>query len=216
MRGTTKTAGSNLEVHLKAQKRKQEEAEFYRSLAALASVCRFSLTTETVELYDRILSRMGYPVATLAIQKVFATRKATDPFPSVAELISLADHRPTDQSQAVEIADKIWLGIANYGYMGEKRAREALGPIASRVIAQIGWQSLCEATLSQATSVKAQIRESARAVLEAERRSYVESLLKGDERGRIGHQAGDHGLPEPEATGVLPRHPNRQDSGANQ
>lgn len=195
MKGSNRIAGSNVAEHLSRQKAQEEEADFYKSLAALASVCRFVLTPEVVELYDRILSKVGYRPAVLAIQKVFATRKATDSFPSVSDLLTLADSRPTDQAAAVEIADRIWQAIAIFGYPDENGAKEKLGPIAAKVIEQVGWQELCSTTVSQATSVKAQLRESAKAILERERNQAIQKLLSGPDQPAIEQKAAPGALP---------------------
>ncbi len=154
-------------------------------MVALANVCAFNLADETLEMYDLILAGLGYQKATLAISKIIATRESKAPFPSASEIIAVSQDRISPAGMAVEIADKVWNAVERFGWNNRLRAEEWVGPIGKAVIDRVSWGALCEAPSSQATSVKAQLRNTAQSVLERVRQESAQSLLSHTEQASI-------------------------------
>lgn len=171
-----------------AEKRKYDKIErdlFDKAIAALATVCRFQLTPQVAGIYDGVMKQFGYPEATRALQKVFLTRRSNDPFPSVAELISLVDSKISDQSAAQEASDRVWRAISMFGWNNEKPAKMWLGDLGAKVVERMGWDYLTQAESSQGPVIRAQIRETAKSILESERFQSVNKLLGGENAAQI-------------------------------
>lgn len=158
--------------------RMQDEILFNRALHALANVCEFQLIDETIEIYDKVLSPIGYGLAAKAISKLMATRKTNDRFPSAADILSCAHDRLSDSAASTEMAETIWRAVAIFGKYQIPAARRYLGELAWKTAGDSeGWLTLCEQNSTAATSIKAQLRDRAKGVLESARNQDVNTLL---------------------------------------
>lgn len=194
---------------------KVERELFDKAMAALATVCKFALTPSVASLYVKVLGQFGFPTATRALQRVFLTRRANDPFPSISDLMSMVDSKMSDQSSAQECADKVWLAVARFGWCNGAPARIWVGDLGAKVIERVGWEYLTQAETSQGPAIRAQLRDAARAILESERFESVNKLLgEMDERSQL--EGPNSRLPEPPTGGVLPDYPGRPNTGTEE
>ena len=106
-------------------------------------------------------------------QKVFALfptiSASCDRFPSIKQILDLLDPKPDKDAEARGIADRIYGAMSRWGSLRSKQdaIREHIGPVGWRVVQDSGgWLALCEiCTLDNAATLKAQWRESAKALL---------------------------------------------------
>lgn len=95
--------------------------------------------------------------------------KHCDRFPSIKQLLDLMDPKPDADAEARNIADRIYGAMSRWGSLRSKQdaIREHIGPVGWRVVQECGgWLALCEiCTLDNAATLKAQWRESAKALL---------------------------------------------------
>lgn len=112
-------------------------------------------------------------------------------FPSIAEILSIVQPKPDHDAEARLIADRIWAGIERFGSVRsrEEELKKYIGPIGWKAVeAQGGWRVICEiATYDNASSLRAQWRESAKALLQtAERQARSDRLgLGSQDRGAL-------------------------------
>ncbi len=110
-------------------------------------------------------------------------------FPSIAEILEFVDPKADPDSEGRLIADRIWGAIERFGSMRGKQdaIKAAIGDVGWKVVENMGgWRVVCEiADYNNVASLKAQWRESAKAILEIaevdERRSAL-GLAPSQER----------------------------------
>ena len=95
----------------------------------------------TAELWHKMLSDLPYEVAEKALVKVLSSAKF---FPTVAEIREAAvlltrPMMPTHSEAWGLVRQAIW----DYSAYREKDALEALPPVVSRVVKDIGWREIC-------------------------------------------------------------------------
>lgn len=133
------------------------EVKWFKALTSLATLCKFELSDDILELYDTALSHFGYETLEKITKEFIFNRNNNDAFPSIKqfrEALMSEDH--------YEIAGKILDAIRSKGrtlamrdsngkFHGHDNFNSLLiaefGSIGAQVIKQIGgWQSLCEST----------------------------------------------------------------------
>lgn len=144
-----------------------EKRDFLKRLAALAGQCQVTLDETMILLYDRTAARIGYDVACKAVEKAFVTRRARDPFPSVADLVALVRPGLKDEDQAVEAANRIIQAISNHGWNNVKDAQAFIGEVGWYVVVRNGgWVAICERVKASDVGMhRAQFREAALAAI---------------------------------------------------
>jgi hypothetical protein len=104
-----------------------------------------------------------------------------DRFPSIKQLQDAIQPKPDHDAEARVIVDKIWTAIERFGSARNKdeKIREAIGDLGMRVVKQLGgWLSVCNcANYDDASTIKAQWRESAKAMLHIEQVDERRSAL---------------------------------------
>lgn len=93
-------------------------------------------------------------------------------FPSIKELLELAGKLPRDDDAvAREVAERIWSAIERFGDSRHKEVEQTIGEVAWEVVRLGGgWRSLCLiADYDNATTLKAQWRESAKGLIAKKR-----------------------------------------------
>lgn len=106
-------------------------------------------------------------------QKLFALfpqlSATCERFPSIKQILDLLDPKPDADAEARGIADRIYGAMSRWGSLRSKQdaIRDHIGPVGWRVVQECGgWLALCEiCTLDNAATLKAQWRESAKALL---------------------------------------------------
>ncbi len=159
----------------KFAKNKESEIIFHQALNALAAMCQFTLTEDIISIYDRALAVYGYQTAVKALQKEILTRKSKDPFPSVSDLLRGVESG--SEGEAIEVASKVWDAVSRFGWTGRKPAVEWVGPVGSEVIDRVGWPWLCEQDSSAGNTIRAQLRDIAKAIIERKKSDTVDKLL---------------------------------------
>jgi len=162
----------------------KDKANFLKSLSVLATACKYQLTEEVIQVYDRALSTIGYGNAERAIVKAFMIRRSNDPMPSVFDLVRFASGKTSDEAMASELSDKIWDAVARFGAYSENQAKEFVGTIGAKVINRVGWSFLCQAQLSDAPVIRAQLRGTAKSLLESDRFEVVNKILEIEANGQ--------------------------------
>jgi len=93
-------------------------------------------------------------------------------FPAIKELLDAIDPKPDHDAEARAVVDKIWTAIERFGSARGKddKIREAVGDLGMRLVKQLGgWLSVCNcASYDDASTIKAQWRESAKAMMHIE------------------------------------------------
>lgn len=143
------------------------DADFIKRMAVLAQLCRFDLSAQVLEAYDRLLSVHGYEKLCQALDHFLRTRSARDPFPSVADVDAIVYGKSNETDLAALASASIYSAVAAFGWPNAEAARGRLGDdVWSVVKAAGGWAQVCEdANETDPGVFKAQLREIARAVI---------------------------------------------------
>lgn len=153
-----------------------EKQEFRTYLVALAGmVPGFMLKPEMIALYDEAAQKCGYQKANIALKQIIATRNSRDPFPAIADLISLVEFNGLD---AEEIAMKISGAVAKFGNYRAADARIYLGEVAWEII-QIegGWENVCQMlTYENMPTLQAQWRRVAQILVQRKKASRMTEI----------------------------------------
>lgn len=143
------------------------DAEFVKRMAVLAQLCRFELTGQVLEAYDRLLSVHGYSKLCKALDQILATRSGRDPFPSIADVDAAVYGKNSENDTCALVAASVYAAVADFGWPNAERARAHLGEdVWSVVKAAGGWSQVCrDANEVDVGIFRAQLREIARAVM---------------------------------------------------
>ena len=152
--------------------------DFSKRLLVHAQLARFELTPEVLDAYDRILGPRGYGRICAALDSMLSTRSPRDGFPSVKEILAVADPEADQSSLAVVAANRIWGAVAAHGWPNAQAARGSLGETIWAVVeAAGGGATVCsDANEMDPGTFKAQMRElaKARVVVETATRPAIE------------------------------------------
>jgi len=135
------------------------DAKWFNALQILATLSKFELTDDLLELYDQALGSYGYDALEKVTREMIYNRNTNDYFPSIKQF-----REALGEDNFYQIAGKILETIRtdgrtlsmrdSYGnFQGHDNfnalLNEKFGPIGVQVIKQMGgWQSLCESTKS--------------------------------------------------------------------
>jgi hypothetical protein len=117
-----------------------DKTVFLSRLSALAKLSEAVLSKEIVELYDKILSTVGYPNATRAVEHIIINRSARDKFPSIADIRRIATGEGDETDTANAVAGRIFEAIKAMDScrLLTQNVETFLGDIAWRVVVQSG------------------------------------------------------------------------------
>lgn len=115
-----------------------------------------NMITARTDLVSFISARTEY------VNKHMVSRPANEPFSkTVTKIIDIASPSTDDDSEAREIAARVWESTSRFGYPNPHEASEYIGEIGWEVVQNYGgWQSLCESLKErERTSFTAQVRD---------------------------------------------------------
>jgi len=94
--------------------------------------------------------------------------KTLESFPTIAKMNELLGKKEiSNEAKAKDSSDRIIGAIEKYGYNNWPRAKDYIGDIGWQVVENNGgWENMCEVTYDQIPIVKAQLRDSCKALLE--------------------------------------------------
>lgn len=175
------------------------DAKWFNALQILATLSKFELSDEILELYDEALKSFGYSALEKATREMIYNRNTNDAFPSIKQF-----REALGEDNYYQIAGKILETIRSKGrtlamrdsngkFSGHDNFNSLLlaefGCIGAQVIKQIGgWQSLCEST-------KAKDVIFLQKTLSDMARKTNENLHSGSETGLV-HEISHHSTPK--------------------
>lgn len=149
---------------------KMKEKDFHKMLNFLAKQANYELDTDTIEFYDKCLSRYGYPRVCDALCEILMKRRANDRFPSVSDIAECIEPRISDKAIATDLVSllmvamsrkgRYWADNIGGGHAFKKIFIDEYGKMAWEVVQKYGgWKKMCfESDHTDAGIFKAQMR----------------------------------------------------------
>lgn len=136
--------------------------EIFNQVKGLAAAIGEDITKERIQIYTERLGKEDPDRVFAALAKCLDECKF---FPKLAEIL-IRINPPIDISgEADEMAGEIIGCIPRFGHWRWDEAREHLGIVAWEVVQRIGgWKQLCEITLDQVPTTRAQLRRIAESI----------------------------------------------------
>jgi hypothetical protein len=127
--------------------------------AYLSAAVGKPMSAEQTEVYYDLLGDLPLPALQLATrQALLESRYPTIPTPGALRQIALALLRPAP-FQAMEAWELVLRAVNRFGLSGMARALATLPEPARGAARALGWGSLCDLTLEQMPTVRAQFRD---------------------------------------------------------
>lgn len=106
-------------------------------------------STQTSDVYERMLGDLDYPTANAAIERLLAT---SDRIPSIAAIrTACMDLKHGDQKAGGEAWGECLKAISRWGiYRNPGEDFQFQDPVVAKVVAALGWQNLCNSENSAA------------------------------------------------------------------
>lgn len=147
------------------------KSEIAKRLYALAKMCSFEFTEYLLELYLQQFEDLDGQLVCKAIENLIVNRKATDKFPSIADIRGLVVPVAQPKQEAVMAANLIIQAVGKFGYMNYEEAKDFVGSLGWRVVEMHGgWSALCSMLNHENTTFyKAQFKELAETLLAKEK-----------------------------------------------
>ena len=148
---------------------KEVKQAIFRELVVLAAYYGKTESTERLQLYTEDL--MEYNPSDV-LKAIKAVRKKSEFFPSMAKIIEeiQSPNGPTEE-MAVMIANEIVECFSMFGQQNSGEARSFLGPDKWGIVERAGgWTNICMTPYSELGTLRAQIREVAKAYLNRSKR----------------------------------------------
>lgn len=153
------------------------KADFLKALAIVAKRCTYDLDEYEAKLYVQQLESIGWDKAVGALERIYMGLKggARALMPSINDVLQAAGQAtPADDTLvATDIATRIVSSVARFTSAKPDRAREHIGEVGWAVMVQYfgSWRAFCDVlTYDNQTTMIAQLRETARAMIEKQRR----------------------------------------------
>lgn len=108
--------------------------------------------------WDLLSDLPATALASAARRAVLEQKYPTLPMPGVLREHALALMLPP-ALQAMEAWELVLRAVNRYGYANEQRALATLPTLAAHTAQAMGWQSLCDASVEQLPTVRAQFRD---------------------------------------------------------
>ena len=174
----------------------RDEKQFHSLLNILAEQCNYQLSVPTIAMYDQALSKFGYAKANTALEVIFNTRRGGDRFPSVADILEKMGVIVSDRALAVDCANTIITAFRAWRmdyYDREDFQQQYIGKVGLlqwTVLERMGGYRHGYKEWSDAADMgvfRAQLRESALAVIELTRAGHIDhdGLLEATQRKQI-------------------------------
>lgn len=151
------------------------QQEFYTKLIGLAGmVPHFTLTKETIGLYDQHLEPLGYERVCSALDRLILERDSRDPFPSIKDIRMVIDPELDPDQEAVVIASRISGAVARVGPYQVELAKQMVGDVGWKIVqCEGGWENVCQTlTYENQSTLKAQWRNLAKTFLSRSHENY--------------------------------------------
>lgn len=165
-----------------------DEQGFHTRLVGLASMIpNFILTPELIELYDRMLSPLGYRRVNEALDQIIMERSSRDPFPSISEIKGIVEPTTDEKYKPTLMAGRIIQAVGRYGVPNLKLAKDSLYPEEWEVIRMWGgWERVCQdMPAGGGTFIRSQLEKLSAAVLDREK-VMGPAIAAPEERKQIG------------------------------
>ena len=144
------------------------EHEFHALLNLFASNARVQLSQTMLRIYDKAVYPFGYKEACESLEKLMLEVK-TWQMPTPHQLIEKIKNKPSNISEANEVASRIIEAISRHGYSNIKDAKNYIGDLGWLVVNRFGgWLYLCSemgSSINVATT-RAQMRDAALSILD--------------------------------------------------
>lgn len=149
------------------------ESEFAPIMAYLSSAVGKPVAQNQAEVYWDLLGDLPSEVlATAARQVLLESAYPTLPTVGTLRQRCLALMQPPGL-QAMEAWELVMRAVNRYGFAGETRALATLPDVAARAARALGWQSLCDATVEQIPTVRAQFRDAYNSLAQRQEREAL-------------------------------------------
>ena len=133
--------------------------EFLATLAYLSSAIKKPIPADQAEVYWDLLGDLPAAVlATAAKQVILESEYPVLPTVGALRKRALALMQPA-MPQWSEAWELVLSAVNRYGYANQARALATLPDLAARTARALGWQSLCDASVEQLPTVRAQFRD---------------------------------------------------------
>jgi len=153
----------------------------FETLRKFAMLKGYEVTTERIEGYVEYLKEYNHDEVMAAFKNLF---ESSHRFPDLSDIIKIIKPPLTETDKANEVMGAIMEALQSFGPMQPKEARAKLGPIAWFVVERVGgWNSLCMATYDQLNSMRAQVRDMAKAAEKLQHVSPDDCLLEHRQGG---------------------------------
>jgi len=150
--------------------RQNGRIRFCESLAGIAELSGFSLTSRIIDLYLRSIEPHGLDAGANAIAKLAMKAKPGKGFPSIEDILNIVAPELTaivsPEDEAVDAATRIIGAIQKYGHVDADRSRGYIGELGWQVVERNGgWNSVCETlTYANMRTTQAQYRDEAASI----------------------------------------------------
>ena len=160
-----------------------DELRFHKLMNVMADQCNFPLNEFTIEIYDKCLAEYGYARVCVAMMDIFKTRRGSDRFPSVADILEKMGVVVSDRSMAVDCANMIMATFNKWrmDYTGredfERLFRELVGDLPWTVVERMGGYRALYREWNECkdlSSFRAQIRDAAQSAIELIRAGRID------------------------------------------
>jgi hypothetical protein len=140
----------------------QDRARVIAAMSACAEACNRTFSDDTLKAFAHLLRDL--PLA--AVLRQFTLAMGDGRFPSMNSVRAAVLGSVDDRDEAQDIADRILAAIPRFGGYRATDARTHLGEAAWEVVARFGgWEQVCKVTDRELGTLRAQMRDCARAVL---------------------------------------------------
>lgn len=160
--------------------------KFLSRLAVLAQLCPgFVLSKEIIAIYDLELATLGYERASLAIETIIKTRRARDPFPSIADIRDVIEPKIDPRLQAADVASRIMSAVPKFG-SGRYQSEEGLKELHRKIqdhVGDLGWEAI--KVMGGWFRVCEQMEDTDTGTFRAQLREIIESTYRRAEAGLL-------------------------------
>lgn len=161
-----------------------QKREIRRQIGIAATYYRSNMNSDVVEMYMGILEKYSFEQIMHAITTYSQNQKNRFMF-LAADLVSIIDPQPSDDSLAREISAKISAAVTKFGYPNPTEARTYIGEIGWLVVEKRGgWSHICQnLRTDEVASFDAQNRELAKSAIIAHNNPKFSHLLESMSKG---------------------------------
>lgn len=163
----------------------QDRARVLAALAMCAEACNRSFSDETLKAFVHLLRDL--PLA--GVLKELTVAMGDGKFPSMNAIRAGVLGVVSDADEAQHGVDRIFAAISSYGGYRATEAKALLGELAWEAVRMHGgWKALCNMTYKEQGTIRAQLRDTLRALLVKAKAGtlHAATALPGAQTGRPG------------------------------